>query len=115
MNCDMGGLKSMRDAMSFRAHEGFWEELNRKFNEEMGKHTLVYEIFQVFRISKYKYLNSKKILIHELSQHDEEHFNILEQVFGKGYKGFNAMVKGNHSQHNITKHEAFLVLVVMSK
>ncbi|GLJ12969.1 hypothetical protein SUGI_0201860 [Cryptomeria japonica] len=86
MNCGIGGLKSARDAMSFRTHEGFWIEMNRKFNEETGKCTSAYELFQAFRSSKYKYLNSKRSLIHELSQHDEELFSILEEVFSKDKK-----------------------------
>lgn len=85
INSGLSGVKSTRDAMSFRSHEAFWTQLNRKLNEETAKSTSAYELFQAFRSSKYRYLNSKRCLT-LLNQHDEELFYILEQIFGKGKK-----------------------------
>lgn len=86
VNCGLDGVNSATDALRFKLHKGFWDEVARKLNKETGKCASAVKLFTKFKCIKSKYVVGKQGYLKQLNQHDKEVFGMLEQMFGNDVK-----------------------------
>lgn len=86
VNCGLDGVNSATDAMRFKFHKGFWDEVANKLNKETGQCASAVKLFTKFKCIKSKYVVGKQSCLQQLTQHDKELFGILEQMFGNDVK-----------------------------